>query len=94
MLMPGVVRFNASHVGDKIERLKKAMCLPAEADLPQALDRLNIDLGIPAGLAALGVTEAMFPWIVERALADHSTPTNPRQPTAEDYRTLLTEAMG
>jgi alcohol dehydrogenase class IV len=94
ILMPGVVRFNASHVGDKIERLGMAMGLPKGADLATTLDRLNVDLGIPAGLALLGVTETMFPWLVERALADHSTPTNPRQPTAEDYRTLLTEAMG
>ncbi len=94
LLMPGVVRFNAAHVGDKIARLKAAMGLPESADLADALDQLNADLGIPPGLAVLGVTEQMFPWIVERALADHSTPTNPRQPTAEEYRTLLIEAMG
>ena len=94
ILMPGVVRYNAPHVGNKIERLNEALGLPRDTDLAEALDRLNIDLGIPAGLAGLGVTEAMFPWLVERALADHSTPTNPRQPTAEDYRTLLAEAMG
>ena len=68
------------------------MGLPDEADLADELDRLNAGLGIPSGLASLGVTEEMFPWLVERALADHSTPTNPRQPTAEDYRALLAQA--
>jgi alcohol dehydrogenase class IV len=93
ILMPAVVRFNAGHVGDKLERLKVAMGLQPKADLAGELDRRNADLQIPAGLATLGVTEEMFPWIVERALADHSTPTNPRKPTAEDYRVLLQETM-
>jgi len=93
MLMPGVVRYNANHVGDKLARLKYAIGLADDADLAEELDRMNVELGIPSGLAALGVTEQMFPWVLERALADHSTPTNPRQPTAEDYRVLLTQAM-
>jgi len=93
ILMPHVVRFNASDVGDKLERLKAALGLAAGSDLADELDKLNRDLNIPAGLTTLGVTEAMSPWIVERALADHSTPTNPRRPTAEDYRMLLASAM-
>ena len=93
ILMPDVVRFNAPEVADKLSRLKAAMGLPADGDLADALDGLNRDLGIPAGLASMGVGTDVLPWVVERALADHSHATNPRRASAEDYRALLDAVM-
>ncbi|HVG47482.1 MAG TPA: iron-containing alcohol dehydrogenase [Rubellimicrobium sp.] len=93
LLLPPVLRFNAPVLGAKLPALLAALGLPPDADLAAEVAALTHRLGLPSGLAALGVTPAHFDRAVEGALADHSHPTNPRPPTAEDYRALLAEAL-
>ena len=54
---------------------------------------MNAKLGLPSGLAAMGVTEDQFPKIIAGALADHTHRTNPREASAADYERMLREAM-
>ncbi len=94
VILPAVLRFNTGHVGDRYERLAAAMGLPAGADLAEAIEALNRRLGLPASLRAMGVTDAVIPRMVEGAVADHSTASNPRPVDAADYEALFAAAMG
>jgi hypothetical protein len=47
---------------------------------------MNARLGLPSGLAAMGVTEDLFERVIDGAMADHCHKTNPRIATRDDYR--------
>ncbi len=97
IFLPAVLRFNRESpsviADDKMTRLAQAMELAGGDQLEQALKDKSRALGLPAGLAALGVTEDLFPRIVTGALADHSHRTNPREASADDYLRMLAESM-
>lgn len=94
VILPAVLRYNAGHVGDKYERLAAATGLPAGADLAEAIEALNGRLGLPANLREMGVNDDVIPRMVEGAVADHSTASNPRPVDAAGYEALFAAAMG
>jgi 4-hydroxybutyrate dehydrogenase len=97
LFLPAVVRFNAAAESmqkeRRLERMARAMNLTSGLDIPQAIQAMNARLGLPGGLAALGVTPALFEQVIKGALADHCHLTNPRIATAEDYREMLEASM-
>ena len=97
MFLPAVVRFNASADNvvkeRRLERMARAMGLASGSEIPDAIRDLNARLGLPSGLAAMGVERAMFERIVTGALADHCHKTNPRIASADEYRGLLEVAL-
>ncbi len=93
MFLPAVVRFNASaesvRKDKRLERMAHAMGLTAAGDIPDAIRAMNAHLGLPTGLAAMGVTPDLFDGVIKGALADHCHQTNPRVATPEEYREML-----
>ncbi|MCW8198166.1 iron-containing alcohol dehydrogenase [Verminephrobacter aporrectodeae subsp. tuberculatae] len=97
LFLPAVVRFNAEAESvqkeQRLERMAHAMGLASGGDIAHAIRAMNARLDLPTGLAALGVTRAMFDGIIAGAMADHCHKTNPRVATPEDYRDILSAAL-
>ena len=97
VFLPAVIRFNAEadsmKQGQRLQRMAQAMGLSSHSDIPLAIMDMNARLGLPAGLAAMGVQPSDFDAIIAGALADHCHTTGPRLATADDYRHMLTQAL-
>ena len=92
VILPAVLRFNQDHVGDKYDRLRAAMKVPDGEPLDRTIESLNQRIGLPSGLAAMGVPRECISAMVEGAMADHSTATNPRPLGKDDFEKLFEEA--
>jgi len=102
MFLPAVVKFNASAPTivkeRRLERMAHAMGVAVGAGgaadaVADAIRAMNQRLGLPSGLAALGVDDAMYERIIDGAMADHTHKTNPRLATRDDYARMLEESM-
>ena len=97
LFLPAVIRFNAGAESvqkeQRLQRMARAMHLDQPGDIGEAIRDMNARLGLPKGLAEVGVSEAMFEKIIDGAMADHCHKTNPRLATREDYREMLAAAM-
>ncbi len=101
MFLPAVIAFNAQAPGMQKElrlaRMAQAMGLPESAKPAQAIgdaiQTMNARLGLPSGLASMGVSALQFDDIIKGAIADHSHKTNPREASADDYRVMLQASM-
>jgi alcohol dehydrogenase class IV len=92
-----VVRFNAQapsvQKDRRLERMAHAMGLKSGGDVAEAIRDMSARLGLPSGLAAMGVQRDWFDKIIAGAMADHCHKTNPREATREDYVRMLEASM-
>jgi hypothetical protein len=97
MFLPAVVRFNASAESiqkeNRLNRMARAMGLASGSDIPEAIKDMNARLGLPKGLAEMGVQREQFDQIIAGAMADHCHKTNPRIATAGEYAEMLGNSL-
>ena len=104
VFLPAVITFNAGAESvqqeQRLQRMAHAMGLDdsgdaaaAAARLGEAIRAMNARLGLPSGLAAMGVERDWYDRIIAGAMADHCHKTNPRLATEDDYRQMLDASM-
>lgn len=97
VFLPAVIRFNAETDSmrreQRLDRMAQAMGLSVGDEVPDAVAELSARLGLPKGLAAMGVDRALFDRLIEGALADHCHKTNPRLASPDDYRAMLEASL-
>ena len=93
VFLPAVLRFNEEVCEEKYARLREAIGLPADGDLAAAIEGMNAEIGIPSGLAAMGIEESDIPEMIEFAQKDLAARSNPRRASAEDYEAMIRASM-
>ena len=101
MFLPAVVMFNASApsmIKDRrLERIAQAIglagCDSQGTEVAEAIRDMNQRLGLPRGLAEMGVSEDQFDPVIDGAMVDHCHLSNPRLASRDDYREMLLQAM-
>jgi len=93
VLLPAVIQFNAGSAGHKYSKITKAMGLAENADLADAIVRLNFKLGLPSSLSSMGITTDMIPDMAVHCMNDMCTATNPTAMTRDSYASLFKQVL-
>lgn len=94
VFLPHILRFHAGAADEKYARLRQAMGLKPGADLADAIEALNEDIGIPKALKALGLGMEDAQGVVDYALKDLAHFGNPKPMSADDYAKVYETALG
>ena len=101
VLLPHVITFNAEASPRRFVPLAAACGIRTEGVpaaevallLADAVRKLADELGVPKGLAELGVTDDMVPQLARTTLKDACLATNPRAASAGDIEALFRAAL-
>ncbi|MDD3621990.1 MAG: iron-containing alcohol dehydrogenase [Methanofollis sp.] len=101
ILLPHVEKFNLLAAPERFVDIAKALgenveglsTMDAADKAIEAIKRLSVDVGIPAGVAELGAKEEDIPTLADNAMKDACSLTNPRVATKEEIMAIYKEAF-
>lgn len=93
VILPHSLAMIGDAAPEKFARLRRALGLAPNADLPQAIADLNARIGLPASLSQMGVSEAHWPSTRDYAVSDLATLTNAVPFDAAKYEELFRRAL-
>lgn len=98
ILLPTVVGFNSQQYDVKYEKIYRYIAKEPKAEfsadlLVEELRALNLELGIPKGLAEVGVKSELIADMAKDAMTSGNIAVNPRATTIEDIIKMYEEAM-
>ncbi len=92
ILMPNVIRFNSRDT-DKYQLLAQVLGKKTVKDFALEIERLRQSVGIEDSFKSYGIDpkvwEEKLDTMIQNAMDDPCTGTNPRQPTAEEMKTIF-----
>ncbi|EER9981210.1 iron-containing alcohol dehydrogenase [Escherichia coli] len=93
ILLPNVIRFNATVVADKYIQLARLVGGNCVEDLASSIENLRTKVGVEASFEAYGIPAERWKEKVaimaQHAIEDACTGCNPRKPTVEELENLL-----
>lgn len=101
VLLPACLEFNRDFCLPKFRLLTQAAGIPVEGMDDQGcadgfidyIEKLNTQLGVSLALSDLGVDESDLDRLADYSMKDHCHLTNPRKPTLEDFKDLLSRHL-
>jgi len=95
VLLPSVLRYNASAISKKIPAMAQACGLDDHSfeGFYQAICNILDQLDIPRNLKDLKVPDSGFDRLAQKAFQDSAASTNPRSATTEDIVSIIREAF-
>lgn len=78
----------------RLAQLRETMNLQPDADIAQAITDINTRLGLSSSIRELGYPDRELGALADAAMKVHFNATATRKPTRDDYKVIISDALG